>query len=264
MNADKLTRLPPVSTGFRDEPNLLIIPIRMEVADAGCASSHAHPRGQLIYASHGVVRVCSPNGTWIAPATQAVWIPPNVEHEVYFPGRVTLHSLFVDGQACVHLMKSCAVINTTSLLRELIVRTHDYGDRYAPGDAGYRLMTVVLDEIQRAKVTDIHLPSCNDRRLLEVMHSLIAKPNVCPNFDELSKLACTSNRTLARLFVKQTGLTYGEWNRRLLIHTALNRLNNGASVTTVALELGYQSAGGFIEMFQRYIGTSPRQHMAAR
>ena len=36
---------------------------------------HAHRRSQLLYGSTGVLRVATPDGTWVAPANQAIWIP---------------------------------------------------------------------------------------------------------------------------------------------------------------------------------------------
>lgn len=68
----KQTRFRPVTAGFRDEPHIPIISVRMEIKDAGCATSHAHPRGQLIYASHGIARVITDFGTWLIPPTQAI------------------------------------------------------------------------------------------------------------------------------------------------------------------------------------------------
>jgi len=69
-----------------------------------------------------------------------------------------------------------------------------------------------------------------------------------------------SGRTLARLFVSETGLTFGSWRKRLLLQEAINRLDRGAPVTAVAFELGYQSLSAFIEMFRKELGVSPRQY----
>lgn len=86
MDIEKLPRLPPVETGFRIDPALPVIPLAMEVSNAGCAAAHAHPRGQLIYADKGVMRVICRRDIWVVPPSQAVWVPPGIEHEVYFPG----------------------------------------------------------------------------------------------------------------------------------------------------------------------------------
>lgn len=258
---EKKTKLRPVSDGFRADKDLPIIPIKMEVQDAASASSHAHPRGQLIYASQGVVRVVIPVGTWLVPPTQAIWIPPNLEHNVYFPGKVTLYSLFIAQSSCSRLPASCTVLKVTTLLREMISRASDWGDQYVPQDAGYRFMLVLIDEISLAESTILDLPAAQDMRLLRVTEALTQYSSANINQNELAKLACVSPRTLARLFLDETGMTLGEWNRRLLIHKAIDQLTSGKSVTSVALSLGYSNSISFVAMFKKVLGASPKKYM---
>jgi len=64
--------------------------------------------------------------------------------------------------------------------------------------------------------------------------------------DELAKIAGASSLTLSRLFVRETGLTFGVWRKRLLLQEAIDRLGKGQNVTRVAFDLGYQSFSAFI------------------
>ena len=157
-HAAKQTKLQPVTEGFRADEDLPVIPVKFNATDAVSASSHAHPRGQLIYASQGIIRVLTPVGTWLVPPTQAIWIPPNIEHDVTFPGKVALFSLFVANSECPRLLPTCAVLKVTALLRELIIRACDLGDKYQVADASYRFMMVLIDEIARGETTEIELP----------------------------------------------------------------------------------------------------------
>lgn len=261
---EKQTTLRPVTEGFRVEEDLPVIPIRLEVQDAISASAHSHPRGQLIYASHGVVRIITPLGTWLVPPTQAIWIPPNLEHDVFFPGKVTLFSLFMSEAACRLLPESCTVLRVTTLMREMIIRACDWGDRYQPRDTGYRFMQVLVDEISLAEPTPMVLPSAQDSRLVRVTEILTRCPSANPNQDDLAALICVSPRTLARLFAHETGMTLGEWNRRLLVHQAIDRLTSGKTVTTVALSLGYGNPTSFVAMFKKMLGISPKKYMTTR
>ena len=45
---------------------------------------------------------------------------------------------------------------------------------------------------------------------------------------------------------------------------AVKWLGTGASVQQVADELGYESAGGFVTMFRKALGTSPGRYMTER
>lgn len=242
--------------------DLPIIPIKVETEDAASASPHAHPRGQLIYASQGVVRVITPNGTWLVPPTQTIWLPPNIEHDVYFPGRVTLYSLFISSAQSLTLPPACTVLKVSPLLREMIFRAFEFGDSYKPDSPGYRFMRVLIDEIARSKPTRIDLPSAKDQRLLKVMEKITEKPHATLDAELLAKLACVSQRTLARLFVGETGMTMGEWNRRLMIQHAVSHLSKGKTVTQVAFTLGYKNPTSFIQMFRKSIGVSPAKFSA--
>lgn len=260
-HAAKQTRLKPVTDGFRVDEDLPVIPIKFNATDAVSASSHAHPRGQLIYASRGVVRVVTPVGTWIVPPTQAIWIPPNIEHDVTFPGDVALFSLFVANSKCQQLSQTCAVLKVSGLLRELIIRACELGDQYQAGDSSYRFMQVLIDEIVRAETTELELPAAADLRLVKVTDALSRNPQASPDYEQLAELACISVRTLARLFIQETGMSLGTWNRRLLVHKAIVQLTSGKSVTTVALNMGYKNPTSFVEMFRKTIGVSPKRYL---
>lgn len=259
MTIEKLPKLPPIVVGYRIDPDLPVIPLAMQVSHAGCAAAHAHPRGQLIYASSGVMRIICRRDIWIVPPSQAVWVPPGIEHEVYFPGDVSLRNLFIDPSATTCLPEHCTVLRVSPLLRELILRAVTAGDSYAPGSPGYRLMSVILDELRQAEPTPLHLPMGRDKRLVRVIEELLKYPGDRRELKAWAELAGASERTLARLFVRETGLTFGAWRKRLLLQEAVDRLGRGDNVTRVAFDLGYQSLSAFSEMFRQSLGTSPGQ-----
>lgn len=261
MNIYKLTKLPPIEIGYRIDPALPVIPLAMQVNQAGCAAPHAHPRGQLIYASCGVMRVVCGRDIWVVPPSQAVWVPPGIEHEVYFPGEASLRNLFIDPSVSTGLPKDCTVLKVSPLLRELILKAVVIGDNYVPGSPGYRLMMVILDELRQSEPTALHLPMARDERLLRVMEAMLKNPGDNRELDELAMFAGASSRTLSRLFVRETGLTFGAWRKRLLLQEAIDRLGKGQNVTSVAFELGYQSLSAFIEMFRQSLGVSPGQYL---
>ena len=73
-----------------------------------------------------------------------------------------------------------------------------------------------------------------------------------------------SERTLARLLVQETGMSFGRWRQQLQIMLAVKWLSTGQSVQQVAGGLGYESAGNFVTMFRKALGTSPGRYMAGR
>lgn len=260
----KLTKLRPITLGFREEPERPVMGLCLTVDNAVCQAPHAHPRGQLLYASHGLVRVSTPAGAWLVPPSQAVWIPPHVVHEVALPGAVTLHSLFVAEAAAAPLFDQCSVIQVSSLLREMILRAGRLGTDYEPDTPADRFMRVLLDEMAQATVTEIGLPMSTEPRVKRVMDALAERPGLAFSMAELAQVACASERTLARLFVKAVGMSVGDWNRRLMVQHALTLLDAGHSVQRVAITLGYTESSSFIDMFRGVMGQAPGQFVGQR
>ena len=267
MNIEKLTRMDPVVLGFRLDAGLPVIPLAMRISprkmqarQVGCAAPHAHPRGQLIYAGSGIMRVVCGRDIWVVPPSQAVWVPPDQEHEVYFPGEVELRNLFIDPSATMGLPTQCTVLKVTPLLRELIVKAIEVGEEYLPESSGWRLMQVLLDELRQARATPLHLPMARDKRVMRVIEMLLEKPGDSRDLAAWSRIAGAGSRTLARLFVAETGLTFGVWRKRLLLQEAIRLLDEGQPVTQVAFDLGYQSQSAFIGMFRKELGVPPGQY----
>ena len=69
-----------------------------------------------------------------------------------------------------------------------------------------------------------------------------------------------SERTLARLFERETGMSFRAWRQQLRLLRALELLAAGTPVTRVALDLGYESTSAFSAMFRRVLGTAPTRY----
>jgi len=72
-----------------------------------------------------------------------------------------------------------------------------------------------------------------------------------------ARRAGATPRTLARLFLKETRMTFQSWRQQRCLLRALELLGEGESVTEVALSLGYDSVSAFITMFRRNLGQTP-------
>jgi len=261
MNIEKVTKLKPIEIGYILDPARPVIPLAMEVSRAGCAAPHAHPRGQLVYAGRGVMRVYCSEGAWVVPSSQAVWLPSQAEHEVYFPGEVSLRNLFIDPSAIMAMPEKCCVLEVGPLLRELILRAVEIGDEYHRGTPEWRLMQVLLDELRRAQPAALYLPTARSPVLRRLMDALQAAPADNRTLDEWATVLRMGSRTLARQFIRETGMTFGAWRQQLRLLEAVTRLGQGKSVTEVSWELGYQSQSAFTAMFRRALGVPPVKYM---
>ena len=87
------------------------------------------------------------------------------------------------------------------------------------------------------------------------------------NADTLAQWAervFVSERTLARQFMRETGISFGEWRQRLRFLAAIEQLETQQSIKEIAFYLGYSSPSAFISMFQRHAQCSPEQYRRQR
>jgi AraC-like DNA-binding protein len=257
MNIEKMTKLAPVTLGYVEDPGRPVLPFSMELRRATCHAEHAHPRGQLLYAGKGVMRVVCGAAIWAVPPTQAVWLPPGTPHIVHFPGEVSLRNVFVDAAASKGLPARCVALEVSPLLREMVFKCCAYGCEHKRNSPAWRLALALLDELREARPAKLSLPTGSDPRLQRLQDALLAKPSESRSLAELAPLAGASARTMARLFESETGLGFGAWRRRLRLMEAMERLASGASVAETACSLGYESSSAFIAMFRRECGASP-------
>lgn len=246
--------------GLRLDPALPILGLHDLILTDFEFDFHSHPRGQLAYAASGVIKVYTDTGSWIVPPSQAVWIPGDMRHSVNPEVTSEIRHLFID-PSCLHrLPDQCSVVEVSPLLRELILRVADFGDDYPPGGPASRICAVILDELQALEPSRLHLPLSSDRRLQRVMQGMIDHPGADTGLEHWAARVGASERTLRRLFTRETGMTFQQWRRQLLLHEAVDRLGKGESVMSVALELGYNSPSAFVAMFRKALGKSPKQY----
>lgn len=126
------------------------------------------------------------------------------------------------------------------------------------------LGALLLDEVAVAPVGKLQLPMPTDGRLRKIVEMMMANPSDQGTMKIWARRAGLSERTLARMIARQTGMTFGRWRQQLNIMLALQWLANGATIQRVAIDLGYESAGSFVTMFRKALGTSPGRYMAER
>lgn len=221
---------------------------------------HRHRRAQLVYAEAGVMTVATDTGVWIIPPERAVWVPAGMEHAIDTGTGLAMRSLYIEERAAPLLPKTCCVVRVSPLLRELIVRAVDLPALYDEDGPDGRLMRVILDQLETLPVTPLHLPMPRDARLKRITDALIRDPANGDPLSRWARRAGASARTLARLFLKETRLTFGAWRQQLRLMKALERLAAREPVTQIALDLGYTSPSAFIAMFRRAFGVSPKRY----
>ena len=217
-----------------------------------------HHRGQLLYATAGVMTVRTPHGSWAVPPRRAVWIPAHTEHESRMFGDVAMRTLYLRDDAAKGLPARCTVIEISPLLRELIVAATALPPRYPLGTRAERLIALLLDELREAATLPLDLPFPREARVARICTALLDRPGDTRSLARWAQLVGATPRHLARLFLRETGMRFTAWRTQARMMSALTRLATGERVTRVALELGYATPSAFGATFKRTFGRSPR------
>jgi len=239
------TRQRPATTGHQ--------PIRA----GGGIEAHWHDQHQIVYAGRGVLSVTTDAGSWIAPATRAIWVPGGTLHQHRAYGETTLHTVGLTENPLGLDGPSALIVSP--LLRELILA-------YTSGDGDQaereRLHAVLLDQLRRSPQRPTYLPSPHDPRLVAVCDLLREDPADTRTLTELGREVGASERTLSRLCQTDLGMTFPQWRTQLRLHHALRLLAHNESVTRVAHQCGWASTSAFIDTFRRAFGHTPGSRRA--
>ena len=218
---------------------------------------HAHCWHQLAYAVSGVLTVSVAGSRTVISPEQAAWIPAGTQHGTGSLLGAEFHSLYIAADPAFRLADSHMVFAVPPLLRALIVEAAmlDRGE----ADDAYRRQVhgLILSQLRRARPLATALPWPESPALARLCEALNARPGDALPLPEWCRRLGMSERTLARRFQEETGMTLRAWRRRLRLFRSVEMLETGMSVTDIAIELGYASTSAFIFMFRTETGHSP-------
>ncbi|TRC92872.1 AraC family transcriptional regulator [Mesorhizobium sp. WSM4303] len=237
------------------------IAVRVDVTDTKVeVAAHWHRKGQLVFALGGGVTCRVPGGLWMVPPHCGVWIPGGMEHSNIATANARIFFVYIEPGAA-ELPDRCCTLSISPLLRELII---ELSDRLGEDEARDELLArILLSELPRMPVQQLHLPISAEPRLRRIAEALAQDPADRSTLAEWANRVALSETSLARLVVKETGLSFGRWRQQLHLIVAIRELASGASVQQVSSDLGYGSVTAFITMFKKALGKPPAKYLAS-
>lgn len=237
------------SADYQSVPRPVAVMVK-SFANRSSTGRHCHERGQVLYATAGLMLSQTDAGTWAVPTGHALLIPPGLLHDIAMHGDVRMLTAYVAVTNWKRLAgKGCRVVRVSRLLdaalEAICFESVVYGRR------GDHLAAVILDEVEHADVTDLALPlpmSPNLRRMCEM---LLAAPDTTDDLDDWADAVAISRRTLTRHFREETGLSFGQWRRRLRQLQSLKLEAEGATPKDIAPRVGYRSPHALMAMMRR-------------
>lgn len=225
---------------------------------------HHHVRGQLLCVDTGFIEVKTSHGSWLLPPSRASWIPPSVSHKIKVSGALSGWTLFMTPILCSDLPQYPCVIGISELLRALAKRASEWNKLSDLALDQKHIIAVIQDEIRLSPHEALHLPMPQDPRLERVLRTMLAEPDCQRSLDEWASYGAMSSRTLRRLILAETGLSFAQWRQQAQLKHSLELLARGTSVAEVSEVLGYTSPSSFIAMFRKALGDPPARYFSKR
>lgn len=224
------------------------------------STPHLHSWGSLGYVSNGVMRYEVGGRRFMSPPQYALWVPPNTEHSSYNSHAIVYRSVYLDAVLCEQLPREPVTLVISDILKSILSDFARRDIHIPQTEADIRLAQVLVDQLQQAPVHQCYLPYASHPGLQRVLEALQVQPGDNRPLGEWAEQAHVSERTLARLFVRELAMSFGEWRQRLRFLAAIEALESTRSVQDVGFDLGYSTSSAFIAMFQRQAGCSPEQY----
>ncbi|MEU9606469.1 helix-turn-helix transcriptional regulator [Streptomyces sp. NPDC048057] len=228
---------------------------------------HTHTVHQLAWASRGTLTVHARGRTWVLPTTRALWIPAEVPHEVVSASHTTMTSLYLNAAPPVPgPWTAPQPVEVTPLIAELIHYVNGAptdGSRRADADSLAHGRALLLGLLEPVPVTTLDTPLPTDPRAAEVARALLDDPASARTLAAWGRCVGASGRTLARLFLAETGMPFGRWRTLARLNASLPALAAGEPLHRVASAVGYETVSAFVAAFRRETGVTPGRYFTS-
>lgn len=172
-----------------------------------------------------------------------------------------MRTIYLRPELVTDMAAGIRVIEVSPLLRELILETVRLGMLDEAIELHRNLTSVLVAKLTDAPELALNLPLPVDPRARRVADRLRQDLEQSAALAVLAQDVGASPRTIERLFLLETGLSFGLWRQQARLQHAVCRLAEGVDVTSIAAECGYDSVSAFVAMFKQSLGTTPGQYM---
>ncbi|MGQ5524925.1 AraC family transcriptional regulator [Chitinimonas sp. PSY-7] len=221
---------------------------------------HCHPWGQLNHINLGLLELELAGQRLMAPADYMVWIPAHMPHAAYVRQALEHTSVYVSDEQALRLPAEPCLIAQSPLVRALL---EDFCRRRVgvmSDEWDVRQAELLIEHLVRAGRQASYLPDSKDKQLSPILQTIRLDPADTRTLAQWAQHVHTTERTLARRFQAELGMSFLQWRNRARFLQALAWLKEGWPVQEIAGRLSYGTPSAFIAMFRKQVGFSPERY----
>lgn len=225
---------------------------------------HTHPTGLL-----GVQICCGAFGVQLSerrlavPKHAAFWIPPDVPHCTVQAADVVSICLHIAPEVCKQYLPDKPVrFVLNPMTEEMIKHFARVWQNTNASVSAMRIAKLIVSELtQTPHLQEGFAPVPDNPYLREIVEDMIdTRKTEHKNMQQWAERFGISTKTLGRLTLKLTGMSYSQWSTQFRLLPALNALSEGKTVEDTAYACGYETTSAFIAAFTRVFGLTPGKY----
>ncbi|HWL43000.1 MAG TPA: AraC family transcriptional regulator [Ilumatobacter sp.] len=218
---------------------------------------HRHVDHELLWLRHGSLVVRRGTQIWRATPRFAVVVPAGLDHDAVVSGSTVFREIYIEpvDEDPLSVGTPFLVAMSPAVRRVL----DDLEGGLTDGGARAHLERALVHLLRAAE----HMPQLAapampvDERARHAAQLVLDDPRTRLRLAEIAAPVGASSRTLTRLFVAETGMSFAAWRTAALSSEATRLLGDGHSSGSVATKVGYRDASAFSRAFRVATGHRP-------
>lgn len=227
------------------------------------------PGHYLLYASTGAFSLTVGHARWLLPPQRAAWVAAHTPMRLVAAGAGTTSSVLFTTAALPALAFPCRVFVVSPLARAMLlhamqwVRTRDPDPTLPTNQRALPFFQALADVCLDLAATpdELWLPQAQSPELATALDYSLAHLGDELSVGEVAAAVHLSERTLARRFAEETGMTWRQYVRRARLIRAMELLAAHTNkVIDVAYAVGFTSLSAFNHAFRDFAGETPSSY----
>lgn len=241
------------------DPDRFDDPVVGIAADLGVHDSgrHRHQRHQLLFSAVGSITIELEKTLCLLPPRRAAWIPAGTVHRAIMRGVMAYRSLYFSSSLPLSELP-LQIVEVNPLFFEVIERMA-FWPWGMPAEQQLSLIAVFCEEIQTARSENWRLAFPSDTRL-NLWLDRVRMGELPPRLSQLAQQIGACERTISRIFIRDTGMNYQSWRQQWRLLKAMEMLADGLHINQVAQQMEFVSDSAFIAFFRQHTGTTPTRY----